>query len=71
MWDLATRAVPAEVIALFPHAVPTGVEHGTVTLPDPGGAIEVTSYRSEEGYSDSRRPDRVTFGSTLAGDLTA
>lgn len=70
LWDLATRAVPAEVIALFPHAVPTGLEHGTVTLPDPGGAIEVTSYRSEEGYSDARRPDRVTFGATLAGDLT-
>ncbi|MEO6463863.1 MAG: HD domain-containing protein, partial [Candidatus Eisenbacteria bacterium] len=70
LWDLATRALPGEVIALFPHAIPTGVEHGTVTLPDPGGAIEVTSYRSEEGYSDARRPDRVTFGATLAGDLT-
>ena len=68
-WDLATRATPDEVIALFPHAVPTGVEHGTVTLPEPGGAIEITSYRSDHGYSDARRPDRVTFGTTLAGDL--
>jgi putative nucleotidyltransferase with HDIG domain len=69
LWDLATQAVPAEVIALFPQAVPTGVEHGTVTLPDPAGAIEITSYRSDHGYSDARRPDRVSFGTTLAGDL--
>jgi tRNA nucleotidyltransferase (CCA-adding enzyme) len=69
LWDLATRATPDQVIALFPHAVPTGVEHGTVTLPEPQGAVEVTSYRSEHGYSDARRPDRVTFGATLEGDL--
>jgi len=69
LWDLATAAVPDQVIALFPAAVPTGVEHGTVTLPDPAGAIEVTSFRSDHGYSDARRPDRVTFGTSLAGDL--
>ena len=68
-WDLATRATPPEVIAVFPHAVPTGIEHGTVTVPGPAGLVEITSYRSEEGYSDARRPDRVVFGATLAGDL--
>lgn len=69
LWDLATAALPGQVMALFPQAVPTGVEHGTVTLPDPAGPVEVTSFRSDHGYSDARRPDRVTFGTSLALDL--
>jgi putative nucleotidyltransferase with HDIG domain len=68
-WDLATKARPEEVVALFPRSVPTGIEHGTVTLPAETGPIEITSYRSDHGYSDARRPDRVTFGVSLAGDL--
>ena len=47
LWDLATGARPEQVIARFPAAVPTGVEHGTVTVPDPAGAIEVHEFRSE------------------------
>ncbi|MEP7027958.1 MAG: HD domain-containing protein [Candidatus Eisenbacteria bacterium] len=69
LWDLATAATPAQVIALFPGAVPTGIEHGTVTLPDPAGAIEITSYRTDHGYSDARRPDEVRFGVDLVTDL--
>ena len=68
-WDLATAATPPAMIGLFPDAVPTGIEHGTVTLPHPAGAIEVTSYRADIGAGDGRRPDRVEFGVSLAGDL--
>ncbi len=69
LWDLATAATPEQVVALFPGAVPTGIEHGTVTLPDPMGAIEITSYRTDHGYSDARRPDEVRFGVDLVTDL--
>jgi len=69
LWDLATQATPPEVTALFPEAIPTGVEHGTVTVPHPAGAIEITSYRTDIGASDARRPDRVEFGVSLVGDL--
>ena len=70
LWDLATQATPPEVIALFPDAVPTGVEHGTVTLPHAAGAIEIDELpRPTSAHSDARRPDRVEFGVSLAGDL--
>ncbi len=70
LWDLATAATPADVVAVFPDAVPTGMEHGTVTLPAAEGAVEVTSYRTDHGYSDARRPDEVRFGVDLWTDLT-
>jgi tRNA nucleotidyltransferase (CCA-adding enzyme) len=70
LWDLATAAAPADVLALFPHAVPTGLEHGTVTLPEEEGALEITSYRTDHGYTDARRPDEVRFGVDLWTDLT-
>ncbi len=69
LWDLATAATPAQVMALYPAAIPTGVEHGTVTLPHAAGAIEVTSYRTDIGATDARHPDRVEFGVSLPGDL--
>ena len=69
-WDLATSATPEEVTRLFPEAVPTGIAHGTVTLPGPANeAIEITTYRTDHGYSDSRRPDEVRFGVDLVTDL--
>jgi tRNA nucleotidyltransferase (CCA-adding enzyme) len=69
-WDLATSATPEEVTRLFPQAVPTGIAHGTVTLPGPDGdAIELTTYRTDHGYSDARRPDEVRFGVDLVTDL--
>ena len=58
-WDLATDALPEEVIALFHRkkglnsfVVPTGIKHGTVTVHFKGLAMEVTTFRSEYGYSD-------------------
>jgi tRNA nucleotidyltransferase/poly(A) polymerase len=49
--------------------VPTGIAHGTVTLPELSGGIEITTYRTDHGYSDARRPDTVRFGVDLVTDL--
>ncbi|HIT32669.1 MAG TPA: tRNA nucleotidyltransferase [Candidatus Enterenecus stercoripullorum] len=68
-WDVATSALPDQVLALFPGAAPTGLPHGTVTLPADSGPIEVTTFRREMGYSDGRRPDGVSFGVSLEEDL--
>jgi tRNA nucleotidyltransferase (CCA-adding enzyme) len=72
-WDVATSARPEQVQALFRHTIPTGIEHGTVTVMIGAGrarlAIEVTTFRGEGAYSDARRPDEVTFGVPLDEDL--
>lgn len=68
-WDVATDALPQVVLDLFPHAVPTGLRFGTVTLPTAPGLVEVTTFRGEGTYSDGRRPDVVTFGSVIDDDL--
>ena len=73
-WDVTTSARPDEVIALFEgregyFAVPTGIVHGTVTVMSAGMPVEVTTYRIDGEYSDSRRPDRVEFCSDISADL--
>ncbi len=68
-WDLATDALPGQVMEVFDHTVPTGVEHGTVTVIIDGFHIEVTTYRVESEYSDYRRPDEVDFVADLKDDL--
>lgn len=67
--DIASSAKPEEVMSVFPRTVPTGLRHGTVTVLREGRAFEVTTFRTEEGYSDARRPDRVTFVADLREDL--
>ena len=76
-WDLATDALPEEVVTLFHRkkglgsfVVPTGIKHGTVTVHFKGLAMEVTTFRSEFGFSDRRRPDRVEFGNSIEVDLS-
>ncbi len=75
-WDVATSADPDVVQRLFRRTIPTGVQHGTVTVLSPvaGGGdpmpIEVTTFRGEGAYTDARRPDSVTFGVTLEEDLS-
>ena len=66
-WDLATSAPPDAVNALFPGSRWEN-RFGTVTLPGPP-LIEITSYRTETGYRDRRRPDAVSFVGSLADDL--
>ncbi len=69
-WDIATDATPEQVISIFNKVIPTGIAHGTVTVIFMGQHIEVTTFRSEEGYSDGRHPDTVTFGTDLTVDLS-
>ena len=68
--DLCTSARPEEVMDLFPRAVPTGLQHGTVTIPTPDGNVEITTFRREGGYTDSRHPDGVCFDVSLREDLS-
>jgi tRNA nucleotidyltransferase (CCA-adding enzyme) len=71
-WDVATSAHPEDVLALFRHTIPTGLQHGTVTVVTGRGIashVEVTTFRGEGAYSDARRPDHVTFGVPLVEDL--
>lgn len=68
-YDITTSAEPDNTMRLFEKTVPTGVKHGTVTVICGGYSVEVTTYRSDGKYSDSRRPDSVTFVKTLKEDL--
>jgi tRNA nucleotidyltransferase (CCA-adding enzyme) len=68
-FDVATPATPREVKALFAKVVPTGIEHGTVTVVTGHLAIEVTTFRGEGPYVDGRRPESVTFHTDLEADL--
>jgi tRNA nucleotidyltransferase (CCA-adding enzyme) len=68
-WDIATDARPGELLALFPRAIPTGVEHGTVTVVRDGHHYEVTTLRGEGTYSDGRHPDWVEFVDDITADL--
>ena len=68
-WDVATNATPQDVIKLFKFVVPTGIEHGTVTVHYKGVEIEVTTFRTETGYSDGRHPDSVNYAATIEEDL--
>jgi tRNA nucleotidyltransferase (CCA-adding enzyme) len=68
-FDVATPATPREVTALFRKVVPTGAEHGTVTVVESGHAVEVTTFRGEGAYRDGRRPESVVFHADLEADL--
>lgn len=69
-WDVATDATPEQVIAAFKKVIPTGIAHGTVTVHFMGEEIEVTTFRIEQGYSDGRHPDKVSFASDIEEDLS-
>lgn len=69
-WDIATSASPEEVIRIFPKTLPTGIKFGTVTVLSGGGKAEVTTFRSEGIYNDGRRPENVSFVSSLPVDLS-
>ena len=69
-WDVATDAVPEQVVKLFRRVIPTGIAHGTVTVLIPGGQVEVTTFRAESAYVDGRRPESVAFHRDLVADLS-
>lgn len=59
--DIATSALPDHVQNLFPRTIPTGIQHGTVTVLMDKYTYEVTTFRKESDYSDHRRPTNVQF----------
>jgi tRNA nucleotidyltransferase (CCA-adding enzyme) len=68
-WDIATSARPEQVQKLFRRVIPTGIQHGTVTVLMRDGQYEVTTLRGETSYSDGRRPDAVYFVDDIKDDL--
>ncbi|MDP6325215.1 MAG: CCA tRNA nucleotidyltransferase [Candidatus Thalassarchaeaceae archaeon] len=70
--DLATSLNPDEILEIFPRAIPTGAQYGTVTVrvADSDMQFEVTTLRMEGTYGDGRRPDEVQFGNSLEEDLS-
>lgn len=68
-WDITTSACPQEVKALFPRTIDTGIQHGTVTVMIKKCGYEVTTYRIDGEYEDSRHPKSVQFTAELKEDL--
>lgn len=68
-YDVATSATPEEIKPLFDKVIPTGEKHGTMTVVIDGEHCEVTTFRTEGKYSDSRRPDSVAFTTSIEDDL--
>ena len=68
-FDLAVSCPPEVTERLFPHTVPTGIKHGTITVLCDGIPVEVTTYRTDGGYKDSRHPESVTFVGDIREDL--
>ncbi|HEY8211332.1 MAG TPA: [cytidine(C)-cytidine(C)-adenosine (A)]-adding enzyme, partial [Myxococcaceae bacterium] len=69
-YDVATSALPAQVQALFKKVIPTGIQHGTVTVISRGMHVEVTTFRTEGAYLDGRRPETVEFRMDVREDLS-
>ncbi|MCK9169208.1 MAG: HD domain-containing protein [Treponema sp.] len=69
-YDVATDASPRNVMKLFSRVIPTGIEHGTVTVLLMGYSIEITTFRTESGYSDGRHPDSIKYAATIEEDLS-
>ena len=70
-WDLCTSALPQQVMELFgpEQCIPTGLQHGTVTVKRAGSLYEVTTFRTEGSYTDGRHPDAVQFVPDVREDL--
>ena len=70
-YDICTSATPDEILKAFPNEeiIPTGLQHGTVTILINKEPFEVTTYRIDGDYSDNRRPDNVTFTKNLVEDV--
>ena len=70
-WDLCTSALPQQVTELFgaQRCIPTGLQHGTVTVKQSGALYEITTFRTEGTYTDGRHPDEVHFVPDVREDL--
>ena len=70
-WDLCTSALPQQVMELFgtEQCIPTGLQHGTVSIKYGGQLYETTTFRTEGSYTDGRHPDEVQFVPDVREDL--
>ncbi|WP_054024520.1 CCA tRNA nucleotidyltransferase [Bacillus sp. FJAT-28004] len=67
--DIATSALPEQVLGLFERCIPTGLQHGTITVIHDDITYEVTTFRQESAYEDHRKPESVLYITELDGDL--
>ncbi len=70
-WDITTDALPEQMMSVFAEyrVIPTGLQHGTVTVLIDDHPLEITTYRIDGAYSDNRHPDSVMFTRNLREDL--
>jgi len=68
-WDITTSATPEQAKSLFARTIDTGIQHGTITVLIGKETYEVTTYRIDGEYEDSRHPKEVIFTSNLLEDL--
>lgn len=68
-YDLATNALPDDIIRIFHKVIPTGIKHGTVTILFKGEAYEITTFRVDGKYTDGRRPDSISYTTNILDDL--
>lgn len=72
-WDICTQATPAQMQTVFVEkdekVIPTGLQHGTVTVLLADETVEITTFRAEGAYSDGRHPDQVQFVRHIQADL--
>ena len=70
-WDICTNALPEQTMAVFEgfRVIPTGLQHGTITVMLSGEGYEITTYRVDGEYSDGRHPDSVSFTGNLKDDV--
>lgn len=71
-WDIATDATPQQTMQIFPKTIPTGLQHGTITVCMGEGIenhFEVTTFRVDGEYTDGRRPGEVHFVNSIIEDL--
>lgn len=68
--DFCTDATPEEMLKMFPYSIKTGIKHGTLTIPFNKNYYEITTYRIDGKYTDSRHPDTVNYSRSLKEDLS-
>lgn len=68
-YDVATDALPEQVLELFPESVGVGAQFGVVLVPRDGLKVEIATFRSDIGYSDGRHPDRVVYSRSPEEDV--
>ncbi|OGD09110.1 hypothetical protein A2397_03540 [Candidatus Amesbacteria bacterium RIFOXYB1_FULL_44_23] len=67
-WDMTTNATPEQILALVPDSFYDN-KYGTVGVPSEGKPFEITTFRTESGYTNARHPDNISWGKTLEEDL--